>query len=969
MPFGPVVGRPERRLEEGDFGPVAVGDDGGHDGRVSTPVQALTADDALAQLGSSRRGLDAGEAAARLSRDGRNTLPSPRHQRLWIRFAAQFTDLFAIVLIVAAAVTLVAYGLELPRDAGKLELAVAIVCVVVLNAAIGFAQEYSAERTAAALQAMVPNACVVLRGGVRQQVPVAELVPGDLVVLDPGDAVPADCRLVEAHALAVNTAALTGESAPVSRVADPAAPDAGKLEARNLLFMGTAVTAGSGKAVVVSTGGNTEFGRIFRLTMQAPTQQSPLQRQVAVMARRVSAVALAVGGIIFAVRLPTGQPVVESFIFALGVMVALVPEGLPATLSVSLAVGVRRMARYHALVKRLLAVEALGSTAVICTDKTGTLTQAEMTVTQVWAAGVSHSVSGVGYEPRGSVENAPQVRDLLRMAALCSNARLLPPDNAHGWRVLGDTTEGALLVAAAKAGVDVSRAEQESPRVTEFPFDSTRKLMSTVHRADTRHRSYAVYTKGAPAELLARCSRWLGPSGLQPLDGCAQRAILAANDEMAGPGLRVLAVAYRTVMLAEPAQHDAEIELTFAGLVGMLDPPRAEVSEAVHACHGAGIRIVMVTGDHALTAEAVARRLGIIGRRPFRAVTGTQLDGLTDSALGGLLAAADDVLFCRVNPEHKMRVVHALQASGHVVAVTGDGANDAPALKAADIGVAMGRNGTDVAREAAVMVLLNDSFAAIVAAVRLGRSVYQNIRKFLIYCFTSNVAELVPILVATAIGFPLVPLTAVQVLTIDLGSDVLPALALGAEPPESDVMDRPPRSRRETVLSGAVLRRILFLGGIQAVGVSLVFFWRIHSARIGFADFTASNATYREAITVSHAAIVMGQLFTSLAVRSDRHSIRRVGLFANRRLLAAQTLALAFVVAVSYVPALQRLFNTAALSPTDWLMVTAVGVAVLACDETRKSLLHRRERHRSPHRSVGDSPQPSTPQLTGGEVT
>jgi calcium-translocating P-type ATPase len=838
------------------------------------------------------------------------------------------------VLLVAAATTLATYLMSKPHDVGNLQLTIAILCVVLLNAAIGFVQEYSAERTAQALQAMVPRTCRVLHDGVRQEVPVTALVPGDLVLLEAGDAVPADARLVEARTFSVNNASLTGESAPANRVAEPVSAAAPEIEARNLVFMGTTVATGSGKALVAKTGAATQFGRIFGLTMAAPAQRSPLQRQVALMARRVSGVAIGIGALMFLLRAPEGQPVVDTFVFALGVMVALVPEGLPATLSVSLAVGVRRMAAYHAVVKRLLAVEALGSTTVICTDKTGTLTQAEMTVTQIWAGGHVYAVTGVGYAPEGTVEDAAALRPLLRAAALCSNARLLPPTDRDPWRVLGDTTEGALLVAAGKAGVVLAAEERAAPRQMEFPFDSARKLMTTIHRASGRHEAYV---KGAPQELLARCvaAEWQGD--LRPLDDALRAEIGRANDDMARPGLRVLAVATRTVDGAGVAQDVAESGLTLLGLVGMLDPPRPEVTDAVDACRRAGIRIVMVTGDYALTAEAVARRVGIVRDDAApRVISGAELTAMDDTALDEAVKAPDELLLCRVSPEHKMRVVAALQRAGEVVAVTGDGANDAPALKQADIGVAMGRSGTDVAREAAVIVLLDDSFAAIAAAVRLGRSVYQNIRKFLIYVFTSNVGELVPILAATFAGFPLVPLTAVQVLAIDLGSDVLPALALGAEPPEPDVMDRPPRARNESLFSGTLVRRILFLGLIQATGVCIAFFWRIHSAGIAFSDFTSADSVYREAITMTQAGIVVSQVFIGLAVRSDRHSIFRLGLLSNSRYLVAQAIGLSMVAAISYVPALQSVFHTAALSATDWLLLVGFGVLLLAADEARK---------------------------------
>ena len=901
-------------------------------------VYALAPPDVFPALGGSTTGLPSDVARQRLAAHGANELPVARRRPAWRQLAAQFTDLFAIVLLAASAITFLAYALEEPREPGTVQLAVAIACVVLLNAAIGFAQEYSAERTAQTLQAMVPHRCRVLRDGRPAEVDVQELVRGDVVMLEAGDTVPADCRLVEAHDLTVNNAAITGESEPVSRTAEAdTAGDA--LRARNCVHMGTDVITGMARAVVFATAQATEFGRIYRLTAAAPQQETPLQREVAWMARRVALTALAVGLLLFAVRLPTGQGTVSSFVFALGVMVALVPEGLPATLSVSLALGVRRMARHQALVKKLVAVEALGSTTVVCTDKTGTLTQAEMTVVRIWAWDDEHAVTGVGYEPAGQVSDPEPVRELLRSAALCSDARLLPPVDGARWRVLGDTTEGALLVAAAKAGLDMEAEEAAAPRTGEHPFDSVRRLMSTVHEENGAQR---IRVKGAPLEVLNRCTRLHDGAAPVELTGARRAKAAAEADRMAAEGLRVLAVAERESSGPSGDRDQDERDLILLGLAGMMDPPREEVRTAVEACRRAGIRIVMVTGDHPLTAEAVARRVGIVRVDHPTVVTGAGLDALDDIALDRLIADAGELLLCRVSPEHKMRVVTAFQRRSEVVAVTGDGANDAPALKHADIGVAMGASGTDVAREAAEMVLLDDSFKSIAVAVRLGRAVYQNIRKFLVYLFSHNIGELAPILAATFTGFPLVPITAVQVLAIDLGSDVLPALALGAEPPESDVMDRPPRPRRERLFSPAVVRRILFLGGIQAMGVCAVFFWHVGSSGIPFADFTAEDPVYREAITLVQAGIVISQFFNALAVRTERESVFQAGLLSNPRLIAAGLFGIALMAAISYVPLLQSVFHTAPLTIGDWALLTAVGALPLAADELRKARLRAR---------------------------
>ena len=894
-------------------------------------------------LGSSPDGLADDEVVARRLVHGPNELPPARGRSLLAEFASQFTNMFALVLIAAAGITFATYVLSKPRDTAQLELAVGILGVVLLNAAIGFAQEHAAERTAEALQAMVPATARVLRDGEVVETSATALVPGDVVVLDAGDSISADCRLVEAHGVLVEMAALTGESRPTPRFADPVDPLTPVPEAANCVFMGTSVLNGRARGVVFATGLATEFGRIYRLTAEIPPEDSPLQRQVTAMARRVAAVAIGAGVALFALRVVVSHLVVGSFVFALGVMVALVPEGLPATMSVSLAVAVRRMARRHALIKRLPAVEALGSTTVICTDKTGTLTKAEMTVQVAWESGHSHEITGIGYAPDGRVAGmSTAVTDLLRTAALCCDARLLAPEPTGrlGWRILGDTTEGAILVAAAKAGIDLAAEQRRAPRVGTFPFDPDRKLMTTLHVESGA--GCVAYVKGSPQALLRNCAnaRWAG--GDRRLDEALSAEISGANDRLAAQGLRVLAVARRELPSDRVSGEEAEQQLTFLGLVAMSDPPRPEILDAVEACRRAGIRILMITGDYGLTAEAIARRVGIIGAGDARIVTGSDLDDLTSDQLRELVSTTEQVLFARARPEHKMRIVAALAERGEVVAVTGDGVNDAPALKRASIGVSMGEGGTDVARAASVMILLDDSFASIAAAVELGRAVYQNIRKFLVYLFSHNLAELAPILAAVFVGFPLVPLSALQVLAIDLGSDVMPALALGTERPEPGTMDRPPRPAREHLFNWPVVRRFLFLGGIQSAGVVAAFFWRVHTAHIPFGAFTASNPVYREALTMTQAGIVISQFFNSFAVRTELQSIFRVGFWSNRPLVLAGAFGLGFVACVSYVPALDSVFHTAPLKVSDWAILVAMGLLLLMAEEARKAFHRRR---------------------------
>ncbi|MBW4030948.1 MAG: cation-transporting P-type ATPase, partial [Acidobacteria bacterium] len=578
--------------------------------------------------------------------------------------------------------------------------------------------------------------------------------------------------------------------------------------------------------------------------------------------------------------------------------------------------------------------------ATILTDKTGTLTKAEMTLETIYASRAFHAVSGVGYAPEGDVHDLDVVRELLRVATLCSDARLVPPTPPDTWRIVGDTTEGAILVAAAKGGIDRGAEEERTPRVGVFPFDPDRRIMTTLHRDGRQVRAYV---KGSPEAVTQRCTHVRIDAQDLPFDDVARRDVATADDAMASSGLRVLAVAIKQEASDHASQSETENGLTLLGLVGIFDPPRPEVAAAVSACRDAGIQIYMVTGDYGLTAEALARRVGIIDEGPVRIVTGEQLENTDPEGLTSILTSEEQIVFARVRPEHKMRIVDALESMGEIVAVTGDGANDAPALKRASVGIAMGDGGTDVARSAAVMVLLDDSFASIVAAIQLGRAVYQNIRRFLIYVFTSNIGELAPILVATFVGFPLVPLSALQVLAIDLGTDVLPALALGAERPERDTMSRPPRPPSERLFSWAVVRRILFLGTLQSIGVIFVFFWKIHGAHLGFGDFTTANPTYRQALTMTQASIVVSQFFISFAVRSERASLRRTGLFTNLAVLGAGLLSLSFIAAVSYVPLLQGIFHTAPLAATDWLIIVAFGVLLLVVDESRKAWHRRRD--------------------------
>jgi len=917
-----------------------------------TAVERLSERGALDVLASGPGGLGSSEALTRLERYGPNRLPELRRRSPWLRFLAQFSDFFAILLEVAGAITFAAYLIQ--RDSSDLKVAVAIFAVVLLNAVIGFVQEYRAERTAEALKRLLPAHARVLRDGTPVEIAAEELVPGDVVLFSEGDAVSADCRLVEAFELATSDAALTGESDPVRRQSEPVLEQLPRIQARNLVFAGTSIASGSGRGAVFATGADTEFGQIYRLAGSVEDEPSPLQREVAIAARRVAVLAIGLGGLLFALRTLAHAPFVEAFLYALGVMVALVPEGLPAVMSVSLAIGVQRMAADRALIKRLSSVETLGSTTVICTDKTGTLTAGEMTARVVWAAGREFEVTGVGYAPVGKIETdgrqvapaeAPQpLRSLLVASLHCNNARLVR-NNESDWAILGDPTEGALLTLAQKAGYDVEDELRRTPRLREIPFDSQRKRMSVIVAAGDGTR---VWAKGASTEILARSTRLAGADGARELTDADRDRIEAKVDSLAGQGLRVLAFGTRELAQGAPTgAEEVERDLIFLGLVGLQDPPRPEVTKAVAHARLAGIAIVMITGDYGLTAETIARKIGIVSERHPQTLTGADLEGMDDTTLKDRLARAlvrdHELLFARVAPADKLRVVTALKELGEIVAVTGDGVNDAPALRRADIGVAMGLSGTDVAKEAAVMVLLDDSFATIVKAVERGRAVYTNIRRFLVYLFTHNLGELFPIVFATLAGLPVVPLNALQILSIDLGSDVLPALALGAEEPEPGLLDQPPRPRGERLMSRSLIGRFAFLGSIQAVGATASFYFALYASGWRWGDsISSSSHLYHQAITMTQAAIVFSQVFNGLAVRTDRQSVFAVGLFSNRLLVFAEALGVGIMLAISYAPPLQSLFGTAALPASWWAVPAAFGLLALVAEELRKAFLRRR---------------------------
>ncbi len=905
-----------------------------------------TLQDCLSLLETRSEGLTGVEVEQRRIRFGANCLPEVAGPSLWGRLRSQFIHRMALLLWVAALLALLA---ELPQ------LALAIVAVNLLNGVFSFWQEYRARRATEVLKRLLPRWARVRREGRELRIAAEELVPGDILLLREGEHISADARLLWAVDFRVDLSLLTGESRPVPRSSLAGEPGRLPLEQPNRVFAGSTVVSGSARGVVLAVGGASEFGRIAHLTQHLPEPLSPLQQEMERLTHAVTALVLGIGLVFFGLSLGiAGLDPAQSFVFALGMIVAFVPEGLLPTVTLALAMGVRRMARRNALVKKLSAVETLGCTQVICTDKTGTLTKNQMTVQEVvlpQSAGLRITVSGVGYAPHGELQlegRAPGeiagLMELLLAGSLCNNARLLAPDQEADWSVLGDPTEGCLHTLALKAGQDPQKWAVEWVRVGEVPFDSSRKRMSTLHQ---RGDEVVLFVKGAPPEVLERCLFTLEGE----LGESQRQDVLQAHDRMARAGLRVLALALaRPERLPQQLSGDFfEQQLTFLGLVGMHDPPRPEVAAAVAQCHEAGVRVLMITGDDGLTAESVARKIGILRSDHVRIVSGRELAALCDDSLSEMLRMPHELIFARMAPEQKLRVVKALQCLGLVVAVTGDGVNDAPALRQADIGVAMGVSGSDVAREAADMVLADDSFASIVAAIEEGRAVYANLRKFVSYIFTSNVPEAFPfVFFALSRGRIPLALNIMQVLAIDLGTDMLPALALGVEPPEEGVMKQPPRDRaRPLVTPGLLARAYLYLGTIAGVAVMVSFFfayWR-HPQLMGrLSDLPAQGELYATASSMAFATVVLTQVGNLLAHRSEVDSLARQGLQGNPFLWLGLGFELLFLGALLYVPALQKVFSTAPLGLKDWMLILGWAPALLVADELRKALWSRRRK-------------------------
>jgi len=923
----------------------------------STPIFSLRIPEVYQSLETSNAGLAAAEAGSRRALYGENLLSEQPQAPTWVKYIQQLRHPFIIVLILTA-------GLALWN--GDRTLALIILLLSLVNSAFSFWREHRAEQAVEKLRHLLPTYAHVIRDGNEQHVPASEVVPGDVLILAEGDNIAADARVVEEYGLRVNNASLTGESVAVRKNADASfMAGISDLERPNLIFAGTSVASGTGKAVVYATGMLTQFGRIARLTQSVQDAPSPFQVELDRISRILTYIAIGVGAMVWLVT--KYNPDISSkydnpFLLALGTIVAVTPEGLPATLTLSLAVAVQRLATRGVLAKRLSSVETLGNISVLCTDKSGTLTQNQMTVRDVWVSRTAFQVSGVGYEPKGAFRPAPAAPELrqdltalLEAAFCCNNSRINPPTPAAPtWTSLGDQTEAAMKVAALKFGLNEDEIGMVLPRVHEIPFDAHRKRMATIHR--TREGEVA-FVKGAPREVLALCSTIQVGGKVRPLDEALRAEVLAANDDYARRALRVLAVARRDLPERSGA-YTAEVverELTFLGLMGMMDPPRPEVEQAILDCRQAGIRIVMITGDYGLTAESLARRVGMITSPNPSILTGAELDEMNDATLRQYLEK--ETIFARMAPDHKLRLVSAYQARGDVVAVTGDGVNDAPALRKADIGIAMGVIGTDVAKEAADIILTDDNFGAIVAAIEEGRAIYANIRKFITYIFSSNVAEVLPFLLTASIGIP-PALTVRQILAIDMGTDILPALALGMEKPEPDNMRHPPHFKSQRLLDRSLLvHAFLWLGLIEAalcyLGYLAVFLFSGNAVHLDLEFlnhfsfpqlFSIPGDVNAVARTVFLAGMVVAQIGNAFACRTSRVRNTQIGWGSNLTLLGSVALAIAILLGLIYVPPLREAFNNRVFPEMLWGVLILYAPVIYSIEWLRKSLVRRSDK-------------------------
>ncbi|NLT95594.1 MAG: calcium-transporting P-type ATPase, PMR1-type [Clostridia bacterium] len=885
---------------------------------------------------NAQKGLDSKEAKRRLELVGFNQLQEQKKTSPFKLFINQFKDFMVIVLLAATIIS---------AFLGEYADAITIITIVIMNAILGFVQEFRAEKSMEALKKLIAPEAKVIRNSREMKVPARELVPGDLVLLETGDIIPADLRLLETVQLEIEESSLTGESVPVKKKAGEVYPVNTSLgDRRNMAYMGTTVTRGKGMGVVVETGMHTEMGLIAGLIQKVVSEPTPLQRRLEQLGKWLVAFCLLIVMVVVATGILRGEQIYQMFLVGVSLAVAAIPEGLPAIVTIALAVGVQKMLKRKAIIRKLPAVETLGCATVICSDKTGTLTQNEMTVRKLFVSNEFIQVTGEGYDPKGEIiipeeksrlhRNKTGLDLAFKIAALCNNAKLQKTEtvisgmfrkkNTGPWKVLGDPTEGALLVLAAKAGVWRENVEKKEQRVFEIPFDSDRKRMTVIYKAQDKLK---IYTKGAPDIILEKCKYVWWEGEPVALTGELKQKILVNNDLMAGEALRVLGLAYKEMPAAfdyEEKEQEVEKDLIFIGLAGMIDPPRPAAIKAVEVCKNAGIKTVMITGDHKITAEAIGKELKIHDENGI-ILTGAQLDQMSDRELKRIVN--DVTVYARVSPKHKLRIVKALKAQGHVVAMTGDGVNDAPAIKEADIGIAMGITGTDVTKESSSMILGDDNFATIVAAVEEGRAIYDNIRKFIRYLLSCNIGEVLTMFFASLMGLPL-PLLPIQILWVNLVTDGLPAMALGVDKAEPDIMYRKPRHPKESIFAHGLARRIAVRGTLIGVGTLLVFI-------IGF---YLNNMNLEIARTMAFTTLVFFQLFHVFDCRSERYSIFEIGLFSNPYLVGAVSCSVIMHLMVLYLPFFQPIFKTFPLTISNWLIIIAVSGGITILQNTYRSL-------------------------------
>ena len=910
-------------------------------------IKTLPPEDVYKELGTSKEGLSPKEVEKRLQEYGPNQIEEVKQKPLIFKFLANLYQILALLLWGASILAFIS---------GTPQLGFAIIAVIIINAIFSFWQEYEAEKAVAALKKILPSIAKVIRQGIEEEVLASQLVPGDLLVLEEGDNISADARLVEAFQMKIDTSTLTGESKPIRKISDSEEDsDEDLIGSFNLILAGTSVSSGSGRAVIFATGVNTEFNKIASMTQQVQEEPSPLQKQLARLTQIIAFIAILMGVTLFFLNIyVVGLPLSFAFLFAIGLTVANVPEGLLPTVTLALAASVKKMVGKNALIKRLSSVETLGSTNIICTDKTGTLTKNQMTVRKIWIPYDVIDVTGTGYEPTGEFlqdggdvchKDVRELKLLMRSATFANDAQLVEPSKpGENWKILGDPTEASLLVAARKNGFDWESELKKNPRIFELPFDSQRKSMSSIHRSDSKQ---VAYVKGAPKKIIGLCNEISVEGKVIKFTRESKEQVIKEHDKLAESGLRILGMAYKylPVNFNDYRPETVENDMIFVGMMAMQDPPRPEVLPAVKDCHRAGIRIIMITGDYGITALSIAREVGIV-KDECRIVKGKELSIMSDNEVKELLKSNVNVIFARAVPEHKIRIASVLEDMDEIVAMTGDGVNDAPALRKADIGVAMGITGTDVAKEASDMVLTDDNFATIVSAIKEGRTIYENIRKFITYIFAHETAEIIPFILMVLFKIPL-PITVMQILAIDLGTDTLPALALGMGPAESDVMDRTPRSRKERLLNfGVIWRGYIFLGLIEAVLVMSGYFWVLYAGgwQLG-QSLPFTDPLYIEATTMVFAGIVTSQIGNLLGCQTTRTSTFEVGVFKNKWIIRGILFEAAVVLSIVYIPYLQSIFGTSALGLYQWLYLLSFIPIMFFAEELRKYVVRKMDKN------------------------